>query len=76
MACRYREPAQEAAVQGPGLLQGAHGMPPVIGPSMQGIQVHDRGHPAGNGCVCGGIAATESPWARHLARGPEQHVAS
>ena len=61
MGCRYHERAQEIAVQGPGLLHGVRGLPPVPGPSVQGAHVHDRGHPAGDGCVRGGKAATEGP---------------
>ena len=43
MGHRYRVPAQEAAIQGSGLLQGVQEMPPVIGPGAQRAQVHDRG---------------------------------
>ena len=45
-------------------------MPPVPGPSVQGAQVHDRGRPAGTGCVRGGNAATEGPAAGRLAHTP------
>ena len=74
MGRRHREPAQEAAIQGPGLLQVVQGMPPVTGPGAQGAQVHDRGHPTSGGCVRGGNAATEGPGAGRLACSPKQHV--
>ena len=61
MDCRYRGPAHETAVEGPGLLQGSQGMSPVPGPRVQGVHVHARGHPARAGRVPGGDAPTAGP---------------
>ena len=71
----HREPAQEAAVQGPGLLPGVPGVPQWAGAGAQGAQVHGRGHPASAGGLRGGHAAAGDPGAGRLARSPEQHVA-
>ena len=75
MGRRHRVPAQEAAVQGPGLLKGVPGVPQVAGPGAQGTQVHVQGHPAGAGGLRGGNATADGPGARRLACSPEQHVA-
>ena len=75
MGRRHRVPAQQAAVQGPGLLQGVQGVPQGAGPGTKGSQVHGRGHPAGAGGLHGGDATAEGPGAGRLACGPEQHVA-
>ena len=72
---RHCVPAQEAAVQGPGLLQGVPGVPQGAGHGAQGTQVHGRGHPAGAGGLRGGNATADGPGAGRLARSPEQHVA-
>ena len=76
MGRRHRVPAQEVAVEGPGLLQGVRGVPQGAGPGTQGAQVHGRGHPAGAGGLRGGNATAEGPGAGRLACGPKQHVAS
>ena len=71
----HREPAQEAAVQGPGLLPRVPGVPQWAGAGAQGAQVHGRGHPASAGGLRGGQAAAGDPGAGRLARSPGQHVA-
>ena len=76
MGRRHRVPAQEAAVQGPDLLEGVQGVPQGAGPGTPGAEVHDRGHPAGVGGLRGGNATAEGPGTGRLACGPEQHVAS
>ena len=76
MGRRHSVPAQEAAFQGPGLLQGVQRVPQGAGPGAQGAQVHGRGHPAGAGGLRGGNATAEGPRAGRLACSPEQHVAS
>ena len=72
----HRVPAQEAAVQGPGLLQGVKGVPQGARPGAQGAQVHGWGHPAGAGGLRGGNATAEGPGAARLACSPKQHVES
>ena len=72
----HRVPAQEAAVQGPGLLPGVPGVPQGAGAGAQGTQVHGRGHPAGAGGLRGGHATAGDPGAGRLAHSSEQHVAS
>ena len=71
----HRVPAQEAAVQGPGLLPGVPGVPQGAGAGAQGAKVHGRGHPAGAGGLRGGHATAGDPGAGRLAQSPEQHVA-
>ena len=75
VGCSHRVPAQETAVQGPGLLPGVPGVPQWAGAGAQGAQVHGRGHPASAGGLRGGHAAASGPGAGRLARSPEQHVA-
>ena len=72
---RHRVPAQEAAVQGPGLLQGVPGVSQGAGAGTQGTQRHGQGHPAGAGGLRGGHATAGGPGAGRLAHSPEQHVA-
>ena len=71
----HRVPAQEAAVQGPGLLPGVLGVPQGAGAGAQGTQVHSRGHPAGTGGLHGGHATAGDSGGGRLAHSPEQHVA-
>ena len=58
MGRSHRVPAQEAAVQGPGLLPGVPGVPQGAGAGAQGAQVHGRGHPAG---ASGFVEVTRPP---------------
>ena len=75
MGRSHRVPAQEQAVQGPGLLPGIPGVPQGAGAGVQGTQVHGRGHPAGAGGLRGGHVTAGDPRAGRLAHIPEQHVA-
>ena len=75
MGRSHRVPAQEVAVQGPGLLPGVPGVPQGAGAGAQGAQVRGRGHPAGAGGLRGGHATAGDLGAGRLAHSPEQHVA-